>query len=193
MMWRCQCDCGKTVITRGSSLLAGTTRSCGCLVSERTPEHCAHISESKKTHGMSHDPELRSTWSSWSMMMQRCFNPKRMQFHDYGGRGIKPCAFIKESPLNLLGLIGKRPEGTSIERINNSLGYTCGQCDQCKSKGWPMNVKWENRSGQSRNKRNNVFVVINGISKLRHEWAKDMGVSVGYIRHHYKQNEISQS
>lgn len=30
-MWRCQCDCGKTVETSANSLLSGNTRSCGCL------------------------------------------------------------------------------------------------------------------------------------------------------------------
>lgn len=30
-MWRCICDCGKEIITRGNSLRSGHTRSCGCL------------------------------------------------------------------------------------------------------------------------------------------------------------------
>ena len=30
-LWRCQCDCGKTVETSANSLLSGNTRSCGCL------------------------------------------------------------------------------------------------------------------------------------------------------------------
>lgn len=30
-MWRCQCDCGGTVVTAGSSLRRGITRSCGCI------------------------------------------------------------------------------------------------------------------------------------------------------------------
>jgi hypothetical protein len=32
--WLCQCDCGKRVVTRGSRLRVGATRSCGCLKKE---------------------------------------------------------------------------------------------------------------------------------------------------------------
>lgn len=30
-MWRCRCTCGDTCRVRGSDLLTGYTRSCGCL------------------------------------------------------------------------------------------------------------------------------------------------------------------
>ena len=29
-MWKCQCDCGNIIITKGASLRAGRTQSCGC-------------------------------------------------------------------------------------------------------------------------------------------------------------------
>lgn len=31
MKWQCQCGCGKEVVVRGSNLISGNTRSCGCL------------------------------------------------------------------------------------------------------------------------------------------------------------------
>src|SRR4051812_17795808 len=34
VVWRCHCDCGGTVDTRGSSLRRGHTQSCGCLARE---------------------------------------------------------------------------------------------------------------------------------------------------------------
>lgn len=30
-LWRCECDCGGTIVTRGHNLRTGETKSCGCL------------------------------------------------------------------------------------------------------------------------------------------------------------------
>jgi hypothetical protein len=37
-VWRCRCDCGKTVIKQEYHLLAGAIRSCGCLARESRRE-----------------------------------------------------------------------------------------------------------------------------------------------------------
>lgn len=34
VLWKCRCDCGKTIATVGSSLLNGGTKSCGCYRNE---------------------------------------------------------------------------------------------------------------------------------------------------------------
>lgn len=34
--WRCVCDCGAIIVARGTSLRAGNTKSCGCLLREVT-------------------------------------------------------------------------------------------------------------------------------------------------------------
>ena len=34
VLWKCLCDCGNTLVTRGSSLRGGRTKSCGCLAKE---------------------------------------------------------------------------------------------------------------------------------------------------------------
>lgn len=36
--WFCQCDCGKTTITKGNALRTGSVMSCGCLVSRKEEE-----------------------------------------------------------------------------------------------------------------------------------------------------------
>ena len=45
--YQCQCDCGKRIVVEGHILVKGQQKSCGCLKSQL-------VSESKKTHGLSH-------------------------------------------------------------------------------------------------------------------------------------------
>lgn len=185
VLWKCKCDCGKETIVRGSGLLCATTKSCGCLVSENGREKIKLAAQANRTHGMSRTP----TWVSWSMMMQRCFNPKRRQFKDWGGRGIRPCKFIAESPANLIAIVGERPEGLSIDRINNNGGYTCGQCEECKSNGWPMNLQWSDSLQQNKNKRSVLLITKDGLTMTRREWMQHLGVTYGWVRSNLKQYE----
>lgn len=76
----------------------------------------------------------------WKSILNRCDNPLNRRFHDYGGRGIKVCkewydfeTFVKD--------MGNRPEGYSVERVDNNLGYSKSNCI------------WADRSTQQRNKR----------------------------------------
>lgn len=41
--WRCQCDCGQVVVVKRCNLIAGNTRSCGCIrESKRRPVRAVH-------------------------------------------------------------------------------------------------------------------------------------------------------
>ncbi len=35
IVWKCKCDCGKTIYVRASNLRSGNTKSCGCLKKEK--------------------------------------------------------------------------------------------------------------------------------------------------------------
>jgi hypothetical protein len=73
-------------------------------------------------------PCLRSTHNSWRKMIERCTNKNHPQFGDYGGRGITVtdrwhrsfCAFLED--------MGRKPEGRSLDRIENDRGYYKGNC-----------------------------------------------------------------
>lgn len=39
ILWECKCDCGKVLEVRGSNLITGGTKSCGCLNLERLTKH----------------------------------------------------------------------------------------------------------------------------------------------------------
>lgn len=76
-------------------------------------------------HGQSWPPT--KTYRSWLTMMTRCNNPKFPRYRDYGGRGISVCqewhkfqAFFED--------MGNRPEGKTLDRINNDGNYEPGNC-----------------------------------------------------------------
>ena len=65
---------------------------------------------------------------------------------------------------NFFADMGPRPEGTSIDRINNSLGY------------FPANCRWATPEEQSSNKRTNVRVPFNGEELTVKEWSDKLGI-----------------
>lgn len=67
------------------------------------------------------------TYNSWQQMKQRCNNPNHHQYQDYGGRGITydpswdDYAQFRQD-------MGRRPEGLTLDRIDNELGYSKENC-----------------------------------------------------------------
>jgi len=146
--WECRCDCGNTRITSSSNLLVGDTKSCGCLQRDT-------VGALRRKHGLTGTP----THSSWKRMFERCTNPKRRDYRWYGGRGITICdrwmTFV-----NFLADMGMRPEGMTLDRIDNSKGYFLGNCRWAT---WSTQFTNMRRSG-SRNRGSK-----NGQSKLRED------------------------
>ena len=120
-MYRCVCECGSIKDVKHIHLAGGKTRSCGCSV---------------VTHGMTKSKEYRI----WDSMIRRCRNPNHHAFPSYGGRGITVC----DKWLTFKGFfedMGTKPDGLSLDRIDNSLGYSKENC------------RWGSIDEQARNRR----------------------------------------
>ncbi len=74
-----------------------------------------------------HSRASARTYKSWCQMKQRCLNPRAPQYPRYGGRGINICASWVFFDAFLMDM-GERPEGTSLDRINNDGHYEPGNC-----------------------------------------------------------------
>lgn len=118
--WRCRCDCGETIITRLDALLSGATQSCRCLQIENTVK-------ANLTHGDARKGLLTTEYKCWIAMMQRCYNPNCSSFKYYGARGIKVCKRWHKFE-NFLADMGRRPQGLTIERMNNDGPYAKWNC-----------------------------------------------------------------
>lgn len=133
--WRCLCNCGKLVSVAASSLRSSLTRSCGCFHQERL-----RAVAYKHGHADHRNGAVSVEYYAWISMKQRCTNPKRHNYKNYGGRGIVVCDRWRDSFINFLADVGERPGPEfSLDRINNDGNYE------------PGNVRWATRSQQQRN------------------------------------------
>lgn len=151
--WFCECSCTEKKIVRvlASGLKNGDTKSCGCWNME--------VLTTSKTHGMSNTSEYRI----WSGVRERCLNPKKKRFKNYGGRGITICQHWKSAFINFYNDIGKRPSKEfSLDRRDNNKNYSCGHCEECKEKGWNANCRWATRFEQANNRRNCLLYEYKG-------------------------------
>src|SRR6516162_10569849 len=83
--WLVRCDCGSEpkAVSQGV-LLAGGSKSCGCLHVERSRDF---LRQRNTTHGLSRTPE----YQAWADMKRRCLNEKHPKWRLWGGRGITVC------------------------------------------------------------------------------------------------------
>lgn len=168
VVWLCMCECGREKCINGQSLLSGSTRSCGCFLSESTRERA----RSRAIHGLSNTP----IGNTWTAMVARCKNSKIKPFRKYGARGIWVCSYLEASPLNIIAIIGERPSDKTLDRINGKGGYTCGKCLECVANQWPLNIRWLTPKEQARNMSRNRMITINGETKCLEDWSQKSGL-----------------
>jgi hypothetical protein len=177
--WPVACKCGTQKWVEASSLLSGVTVSCGCWKDNA-------IGNRNRTHGLSRDV----TYKTWSNMIHRCYDTKNNEYKNYGGRGIRICQFLQASPANLINLIGSRPSGKVIDRIDNNGNYSCGSCKECFQCAWTLNIKWSTAAESARNRRTNIWITHEGRTQIAQDWAKELGISHDVVVKRFRHGQL---
>lgn len=150
---RFTCKCGKPYEGKLANVINGNTKSCGCLGAEA-------LAARNVKHGMART----KIYDIWSAMMSRCHNPSNKRYRDYGGRGITVTEEWHQFS-KFYSDMGERPVGKSLDRMDNSVGYSKENCT------------WVTSEDQASNKRNNRRLTAFGLTTLITWWGKLIGVS----------------
>lgn len=106
--------------------------------------------------------KLRSIWVD---MIRRCTDPKRNNYNNYGGRGIKVCEEWRDFS-RFVADMGEPPPGKSLDRIDNDGPYA------------PHNCRWASAEEQASNRRNSRVIYHRGEALTIAQWARKFGVGV---------------
>jgi len=154
-LWEFSCECGKKSVkvanTVRSTVAKGGTPACGC------QQFAGH----RRTHGRHGTHEYRI----WKGMRQRCNDKNAVNFHNYGGRGIRVCKQWDDFAVFLKDMGNAPSPNHTIERKENSKGYE------------PSNCRWASRTEQMMNTRANHLLTYKGRTMPITAWADEVGLT----------------
>lgn len=150
--WLCSCDCGGQSIVKSGNLRSGNSTSCpSCRYRNAvgTPKHGHRKS----------DADTSPTYKTWKAMKHRLV---RKSFRTYASIDMDPRwaefdAFLAD--------MGDRPDGMTLDRKDNAVGY------------WKHNCRWATAVTQTRNRRISLLFEWKGRTLPIAEWAKELGMS----------------
>lgn len=148
-------QCQSKFITTENRLKNGRGRFCSRSCSCKT---------NSKRHGHSTDAGQSRTYNSWSSMRSRCGNKNNPKYYMYGGAGISVCERWSIFA-NFLEDMGPRPEESTIDRIDGTLGY------------FKENCRWAGIREQQRNIKSNINATFKGKTQCVSEWSLELSIN----------------
>jgi len=107
---------------------------------------------------------IKAMREAFRMTRQRCYNPSCADYKYYGGRGIRIHQPWLDSFDCFVLDMGIRPEGMTLERLDNDANYT------------PENCVWAPRKAQTRNRRETVKLTHEGLTLSLADWSERTGI-----------------
>lgn len=158
--YRIKCKCGAELIKNASQIYKNKE----CYVCSRKRQTAQ--GGTRRSHGAcSNSSDLYKTYQARYYMIKRCQGKTFKDKKDYFDRGIKVCDRWIESFENFLFDMGKRPENTSLDRIDNDKGY------------FKENCRWVSTKEQNDNKRGCIYYIYKNEKLTIARWAEKWGIT----------------
>lgn len=115
-------------------------------------------------------------YKTWQGMKERCYNVNNSNYDNYGGRGIKVYDKWRDSFLTFekWSLENGYTDELTLDRIDVNGNYE------------PCNCRWATLEVQANNRRTNIFVEYNGVTKTIAQWGKEYNILPETIRDRLK-------
>lgn len=168
--WLCKCDCGAKKSILGKSLNSGKTKSCGCLIREKTINR-----------NLIHNMSKTRIYSIWIRMKKSCYSKNNSNYKHYGGRGIRICDEWLDKENGFMNFYnwainnGYR-EDLSIDRIDVNGNYE------------PINCRWADAIQQANNRTNNHYIIFNEEKHTMTEWSRILNISYATLKTRARKN-----
>jgi hypothetical protein len=153
-----QCECGNTWEGVASVLIRGGILSCGCLASEL-------LGARVTTHGFTKGRSNTREYRAWQAMTRRCYDTNHKDYPYYGARGITVCDEWRFDAERFYADMGDCPPDFTLDRIDNSQGYSKENC------------RWADRKTQANNSRKARMLEIDGVTQSITAWSEQSSVA----------------
>lgn len=149
------CDCGKVVNADVNYVRHLQVTSCGCYKTDV-------VTQKNTKHSQAPRDNKSGAYRTWQAMHQRVKSNPR-----YAKITICPSWYSFEE---FHKDMGDRPNGLTIERVDNTLGYSKDNCI------------WATRAVQAQNTSTTVLVTIDGQTNSIQEWCRIKGIGYHVVK-----------
>ncbi len=178
--WHCICKCNTKCIKGGSDIMSGHTQSCGCQVRENFNNF---------KHGHARWRAESKFYRIWARILRRCRNKNAKDYQFYGNKGITCCKRwykFEKFKEDMFSSYNEHKEKvkydkqlkTTIDRIDNSLGY------------FKENCRWATIAEQARNRTNNINVEYKGEKMCLKDFSHEVGWTYTKTYYWYRRDKL---